>query len=181
MKTKIILATMLCSSFAQAVFAGPRVGMTLVGTPSMTLTSAQAAAAEKTATHGIVSADQKTLTYHQRLVRLVVRSGPANDMLSYRIEGLRNPTLVVPAGTTLKALFINMDDDMMHNLRLRVQKTPLKGTMKSAGTTNLPHKSVNLTYAEVLTVHLPMAGMYMYLCTVPGHAPGGMFGTLIVR
>ena len=58
---------------------------------------------------------------------------------------------------------------------------PLKVTLKSVGTTNLPHKSVTLTHAEVLTVRLPMAGMYMYLCTVPGHAPGGMFGTLIVR
>ena len=181
MKTKIILASMLCSSFAQVVLAAPLVGMTLVGTPSMTLTSAQAAAAEKTATHGIVSADQKTLTYHQRLVRLVVRSGPANDMLSYRIEGLRNPTLVVPAGTTLKALFINMDDDMMHNLRLKVQKMPLKGTMESAGTTDLPHKSSAGVHAQELTLRMPMSGTYTYLCTVPGHAPGGMFGKLIVR
>ena len=181
MKTKIILATMLCSSFAQAVFAGPRVGMTLVGTPSMTLTSAQAAAAEKTATHGIVSADQKMLTYHQRLVRIVIRSGPANDMLSYRIEGLRNPTLMIPVGTTLKMLFINTDDDMTHNLRLTVEKIPFKGTLKSVGTANLPHKSSAGVHAQELTLRMPMAGTYTYLCTVPGHAPGGMFGTLIVR
>ena len=155
--------------------------LTLTAARPLTLTAAQAAAAEKTATHGTVSADKKTLTFHQRLVRLVIRSGPANDMLSYRIGGLRNPALVVPAGATLKMLFVNMDDDMTHNLRLTVQNMPFKGTLKSAGTADLPHKSRAGAHAEVLILRLPIAGTYTYLCTVPGHAPGGMFGTLIVR
>jgi rusticyanin len=181
MNTKMVLAGTLLFSFAQAVMAAPGVGMRLVGAQPMTLTLAQAAAAEKTTAHGIVSTDKKTLTFHQRLVRLVVRSGPANDMLSYRIDGLRNPTLIVPAGATLKTLFINTDDDMTHNLRLTVQKMPFKGTMKSVGTGELPHVSGTAFHAEELTFRLPKAGTYIYLCTIPGHAPRGMFGTLIVR
>ncbi len=162
--------------------AAPSAGITLAGAQPKTLSMSQAAAADKTATSGLVSADKKTLTFRQKTVRLVAHSGPANDMLSYRIAGLRNPTLIVPAGATLKALFINTDDDMMHNLRFTVQKPPFKGPVKSAGTTNLPHKSETAYHAEDVTMRVPTrVGTYTYLCTVPGHAAGGMYGTLIVR
>ncbi len=162
--------------------AAPTAGVTLAGTQMKTLSASQVAALDKTATSGLVSADKKSLTFRQKTVHLVVHSGPDNDMLSYRIMGLRNPTLVVPAGTTLKALFINTDDDMMHNLRFTVQKPPFKGPVKSIGTTNLPHKSETAYHAEDLTMQVPTrAGTYTYLCTVPGHAAGGMYGTLIVR
>ena len=181
MTAKTILAGMIFTGFAQAVLAAPRAEIIFVGAKPMTLSSAQASAAGKTAAPGNVSTDKKTLTFHGKLVRLVVRSGPANDMLSYRIDGLRNPTLVVPVGTTLKTLFINTDDDMTHNLRLTVQRMPFKGTLKSIGTSNLPHKSATAVHAEELTLRLPVAGIYTYLCTIPGHAPGGMAGTLIVR
>ena len=164
-----------------AAQASPAGIISVAGAQSTNLSAAAVGTADKTATHGLVSADKKTLTFRQRTVRLVARSGPANDMLSYRIEGLRNPTLMIPVGTTLKMLFINTDDDMTHNLRLTVQKIPFKGTLKSVGTANLPHKSSAGVHAQELTLRMPMAGTYTYLCTVPGHAPGGMFGTLIVR
>ena len=38
-------------------------------------------------------------------------------MLLYRIQGTRNPTLVVLPGATLKVLFVNTDGDMKHDLR----------------------------------------------------------------
>lgn len=162
--------------------AAPTGGITLAGAQMKTLSASQVAAADKTATSGLVSAGKKTLTFRQKTVRLVVDSGPANDMLSYRIAGLRNPTLIVPAGATIKALFVNTDDDMMHNLRFTVQKPPFKGPVKSAGTANLPYKSETAYHAEDLTMRVPTrAGTYTYLCTVPSHAAGGMYGTLIVR
>jgi rusticyanin len=165
---------------AQAV---PGATMTLGGTQPKTLSASQMAAVDKTATQGVVSADRKTLTFRQKAVRLVVHSGPANDMLSYRIAGLRNPTLIVRAGATLKALFINTDDDMTHNLRFTVQRPPFKAAaVKAVGTANLSHKSKTAYHAEDLTLRVPAhAGTYTYLCTVPGHAPGGMYGMLIVR
>jgi rusticyanin len=167
------------SSTAQAA---PSTGFKVAGVQSKSLSVAAAAAVDKTETPGLVSADRKTLTFRQKTVRLVVHSGPASDMLSYRIAGLRNPTLIVSAGTTLKALFINMDDDMTHNLRFTVQKPPFNGSVKSAGTANLSHKSMTAYHAEDLTMRMPThAGTYTYLCTIPGHAPGGMYGTLIVR
>ena len=153
-----------------------------LGAQPKTLSAPQVAAADQTATRGAVSADRKTLTFRQKTVRLVARSGPASDMLSYRIAGLRNPTLIVSAGATLKTLFINTDDDMTHNLRFTVQGPSFKGAVKSVGTANLPHKSGTTYHAEDVILRVPAhAGTYTYFCTVPGHAPGGMYGTLIVR
>lgn len=180
-KTSAAFAGMACLGILPAVQASPAAGVTLSRLQLKTLSGTQAAAAEKAATPGIVSADKKALTFRQKAVRLVVRSGPADDMLSYRIEGLRNPMLIVPAGATLKALFINMDDDMAHNLRFSVQKPPFRSMVKSVGSANLPHKSGAVYHAEDLTMRVPTAGTYTYLCTIPGHAPGGMYGTLIVR
>ncbi len=181
-KAMLMLAGIGIGGTVAASQAAPGAGITLAGAQPKTLSMSQAAAANRTETPGVASADRKTLTFREKAVRLVVHSGPANDMLSYRIAGLRNPTLIVPAGATIKALFINTDGDMMHNLRFTVQKPPFKGPVKSAGTTNLPHKSETANHAEDLTMRVPThAGTYTYLCTVPGHAPGGMYGTLIVR
>ncbi len=181
-KVMLLLVGIGFGGMMAASQAAPNAALTLAGAQLKTLSVSQAASADSTETRGVVSADKKSLTFRQKTVRLVVYSGPTNDMLSYRIAGLRNPTLVVPAGATLKALFINTDDDMMHNLRFTVQKPPFKGPVKSAGTANLPHKSETAYHAEDLTMRLPTrAGTYTYLCTVPGHAPGGMYGTLIVR
>ena len=159
--------------------AAPSAGVTLMGAQAKTLSVAQAAALDKTATPGMVSADKKTLTFRQKTVRIVAHSGPASDMLSYRIDGLKNPTLVVPAGATVRALFINTDDDMTHNLRFGLQHT---GPGPSVGTPNLPHKTATAFHAADMTLRVPARpGTYYYYCTIPGHAPGGMFGTLIVR
>ena len=172
-------AGMISLSAAIMAQAAPSAGVTLVGAQTKTLSAAQAAALDKTATPGRVSADKKTLTFRQKTVRIVAHSGPASDMLSYRIEGLKNPTLVVPAGATVKALFINTDDDMTHNLRFGLQHT---GSGLSVGTPNLPHKTATDFHASDVALRVPARpGTYYYYCTIPGHAPGGMFGTLIVR
>ncbi len=159
--------------------AAPTTGITVTGTQPKTLSVAAAAAADKTATHGMVSPDKKTLTFHGKTVRIVAHSGPANDMLSYRIDGLRNPTLVVPVGATIKALFINTDDDMVHNMRFGLQHS---GPAPSVGTPNLPHKTETAFHAADVTLRVPAKpGTYYYFCTIPGHAPGGMWGKVSVR
>lgn len=173
------LAGIACFGSALTVQAAPGAGVTLDGVQPKTLSILQMAAADKTATHGVVSADRKTLMFRQKTVRLVVHSGPANDMLSYRIVGLRNPTLVVPARATLKTLFINTDDDMTHNLRFGAQRG---ASAPSVGTLGLAHKTGTAFHAADMTLRAPpKPGAYYYFCTVPGHAQGGMRGTLRVR
>lgn len=156
-----------------------KAGFSIVSATPKTLSSANAVAADKTSTPGTVSADKKTLTFSGKTVRLVAHSGPTNDMLSYRIDGLRNPTLVVPAGATIKALYINTDADMTHNLRFGAQHA---AAAQSVGTPNLAHKTETAFHAADVTLRAPSKpGTYYYFCTIPGHAPGGMWGTIRIR
>lgn len=162
-----------------------RAAFTVAGVTPRTVTGTTASVAFRAATRGTVSPDRRTLTFGRKTVRLVVTSGPDSDMLSYRIAGLRNPTLVVPVGATLKTIFINTDEDMAHNLRFSAQRGPFKKAPQASlavGTTDLPHRTGTALHAEDVTLRVPARpGTYTYLCTVRGHAQSGMYGTLIVR
>ena len=72
---------------------------TLVSSEKKTVKEADLATLEKGQTMGKKS--KTTLTFTDNNIRLVVITGPEDDMLSYRIQGIRNPTLVVPPGATL--------------------------------------------------------------------------------
>ncbi len=141
----------------------------------------------KTQTAGAVSPDGKTLTFTQKIIRLVAETGPESDMLSYRIDSLRNPMLVVPKGAALTLLFVNTDDDMAHNIRfgtvLSAYPNVMTASLKSSvGTPELDHKSKTALHGEELTLRMPDApGVYGYWCTVRGHAQGGMVGKVVVR
>ncbi len=156
------------------------------GAPKV-VTSGELAAAQKTETPSQVSPDGKMLMFQQKIVRLVAVTGPESDMLSYRIDGKRNPTLVVSPGATIKMLFVNTDDDMKHNVRfgaaLKAYPSVMTSYIKtSVGTPELAHKSETAFYGEDLTLHVPTSpGTFVYLCTVRGHAQGGMVGKIIVR
>ena len=160
---------------------------TLGAATPKTMTPATLAAAQKTDTRGQVSANKKALTFRQKTIRLVVVTGPDDDMLSYRIAGLRTPTLIVPRGATLRVLFVNTDDDMAHNIRFGGLQKSYPNAMdaymhKSVGASPLPHKTETAFTGEELTLCAPATpGAYAYLCTVRGHAQGGMIGTVIVR
>ena len=157
-----------------------------VGAPK-TVTPSELAAAQKTETPGAASPDGKTLTFRRKTVFLVVETGPDSDMLSYRIDGRRNPTLVVSPGATLKMLFVNTDDDMKHNIRFGTALNSYPSVMTSylktsAGTSELAHKSGAAFSGEELTLYAPASpGTFVYFCTVRGHASGGMVGKVVVR
>lgn len=185
--TKISRCTALCLallSSAAAVSASPFTAN--AGVPKV-VTSSGLTAAEETETPGQSSPNGKTLTLQGKSIRLVAITGPENDMLSYRIGGRRSPTLVVSRGATIKLLFVNTDDDMAHNIRfgpaLKAYPNVMASYLKtSAGTLELAHKSGTTYSADELTLHLPATpGAYVYLCTVRGHAQGGMVGKIVVQ
>lgn len=159
----------------------------LMGVAPKTMSASGTAAAAKAVTPGKVSVDKKSLTFVQKTIRLVTVTGPDSDMLSYRIDGLRNPTLIVPKNATLKMLFINTDGDMFHNIRFGAWRAAYPAVADallktSVGTPPLPHGTETLHHAEELTLRVPSKpGKYAYFCTVRGHAPGGMWGTVLVR
>lgn len=134
---------------------------------------------------GKVGVDKKSLSFSSKNVTLVIRTGPDNDMMSYRIQGLRNPTLYIKPGTTLHVTFANTDEDMFHNVRFGANKPPFLTPLTDAGSVGsekLPHTKDEKAFGQVMTIRTPSKpGAYTYFCTVKGHAPAGMWGTLIVR
>ncbi len=132
---------------------------------------------------GRISHNRKYIYFTDKVVRLVVCSGPANDMLSFRIAGLRNPTISIPADSTLHVLFLNTDDDMFHNFALSLKRAPFPINIERqiwVGCPGLPHRESNQLHGAEMTFRLA-PGRYTYLCTMRGHAHGGMYGTLEVR
>ena len=181
-RTAVAAAALLITGGGRT-FAPPPGPISLLKATPRTLSEGAWRAAQKTAITGVASRDKKALTFRAKTVHLVVHTGPENDMLSYRIAGLRNPTLVLPRGAVLNILFVNTDDDMLHDLRFTTQRAPFPMQpypKQSLGTTPLRHRTETTYYSEQLTLRAA-PGTYTYLCTVKGHAKGGMFGTLIVR
>lgn len=169
---------------AAAVLASPFTAS--VGIPKA-VTSSGLATAQKQETPNQASLVGERLMFRQKIVRLVAVTGPDNDMLSYRIDGKRNPTLVVLRGATIKMLFVNTDDDMKHDVRfgpaLKAYPSVMTSYLKtSVGTPELAHKSGTAFYGEELTLHAPtFPGTFVYLCSVRGHAQGGMVGKVVVQ
>ncbi|MGH9818950.1 MAG: hypothetical protein ACRD43_02175, partial [Pyrinomonadaceae bacterium] len=128
--------------------------------------------------------EHSNLTFTGREIHLVVLTGPEDDMLSYRVQGVRNPTLVIPAGATLNILFVNRDEDMKHDIRFGkvVGDFPIAPDVtNTAGSTRLDPKSDDDTMqAEEVVLTAVSTGTFNYFCSVRGHAKGGMRGNIVV-
>ena len=166
---------MAVSAFAHSPF-------TLVSSERKTVKAADIAALEKDQTAGTKAGTQ--LSFTQPEVRLVVITGPEDDMLSYRIQGMRNPTLVVPSGVTMRILFVNTDYDMRHDIRFAHMKPPFElmpAIDASAGSQRLTARTEDGTLqAEELVIKASSNGQYVYFCSIRGHARGGMWGNIAV-
>lgn len=125
-----------------------------------------------------------SLSFTEKEIRLVIYTGPLEDMLSYRIQGMRNPTLVVPSGATLKIIFVNTDIDMRHDVRFGHKTPPFELTVDAAmtaGSSTLDHQTGDGIYAaEEVVIKANTDGQYVYFCSVRGHAKGGMWGNIAV-
>jgi plastocyanin len=97
---------------------------------------------------------------------------------------MRNPTLIVPSGATLKILFVNMDIDMRHDVRFGHKEPPFEltvDTAMTAGSSTLGHQTEDGVYAaEEVVIKANTVGQYVYFCSVRGHAKGGMWGNIAV-
>lgn len=179
MKTIAMLAFLaLClgaNAYAHTAF-------TLVSSEKKQVGPADLAAHQKAQTLG--KKEGSTLSFTQAEVRLVVTTGPDDDMLSYRIQGLRNPTLVIPAGATLRLLFINVDADMRHDMRFGHVTAPFGVAVEieeTAGTTKLPSRVEGGPFqAEEIVLKANSTGLYKYFCSIRGHAKDGMWGNVAV-
>ena len=184
---RLFASASLCFALTGYALAAASPPFTLLSATPRTLTQATLVTAQKTETACRPSSDKETLSFPAKIVRLIAVTGPENDMLSYRIAGLRNPTLRVSRRAVIKMLFVNTDDDMRHNLRfgsaLKIYPNGITPYIQSsAGAPEISHVSGAVVHGEEMTVRVPaVAGSYVYLCTVRGHAQGGMVGRVEVR
>ena len=125
----------------------------------------------------------RALNFTSTILRIVVRSGPSDDMLSYRIQGFRNPTLGFRPGSEVHLLFANVDDDMHHDIRLgsTLRKFPKEpGKVGTVGTSLLPPMFDERSATEEVEFHVGDSGAFTYYCSETGHAAGGMWGNIAI-
>ena len=114
---------------------------------------------------------------------IVATTGPAEDMLSYRIQGIRNPVIAMKPGTQLHILFVNSDDDMHHDFRIGVSPSSWSSSPDITATTGTERLAPVLDKkisAEEFTITANESGSFSYFCSVKGHASGGMRGVILV-
>lgn len=176
-----------CSEYQAGVRETPRMAafahqaFTLVTSERKTISETQFSTVQRGATAGAINGS--TITFKESNVRLIVITGPEDDMLSYRIQGLRNPTIVLPANATLSVLFINVARDMRHDIRFGHyigDFVPEPDIRETAGSTKLAKMDTASFNAEELEITANENGAYKYFCSVGAHAKDGMWGNIII-
>lgn len=132
----------------------------------------------------------RTITFSTTSVRVVAVASPAGGPdETFRIAGLVNPTLSVPARAQVRIEVINADPGTAHGLVI---------TARGAGSSWMPMMTAQPAFAgsALWFLGIPSAsgmhagtlaftagtpGAYRYLCPVPGHAQQGMTGAFTIR
>lgn len=125
-----------------------------------------------------------TLIFSGESVKILVLTGPmveGQSMYSFVIDNLTNPTLVIPLGTRVTMVVVNVDTDAYHGLTLTGAAPPypysfmpmMMGSQVSTGF--LPPSTSEFASQQItFTIN---GGAY-YVCPVPGHAQAGMYGLI---
>lgn len=135
------------------------------------------------------SARRITFSSDSMDVRLTALASPpgAPDM-TFRIAGMTDPTIMVPAGATVTIELVNGDADTSHGWMLidGGGSFPYMPMMDDSpafpGSLAMPlgEPSSQGWPAETVSFVASTPGTYSYICPVPGHAQKGMHGRLIV-
>ena len=170
---------------------------TLVAKRRVTFASAAAFPASSGA---VVDPAANRITINSATARLTVLTGPKENMMAFKIDGLINPEIMVHRGARLTLTVINVDGDMMHNFMLTRQGPPYpampammgKGmtmgksmSMTASGSMGsgmlAPHRAKAPYVASRLLIRAAQPAKGYYLCAARGHAKAGMFGRFTVE
>jgi rusticyanin len=131
----------------------------------------------------------RTITFTTVNVNLAVLASPSMPAESFRIAGMTNPSISVPAGAHVTIELINADSDMAHGLvimpdgaaRSYMPMMSAAPTFTGSALWFLGKPTAAGMHAGTLTFTAATPGSYQYLCPVPGHAQEGMAGAFTVR
>jgi rusticyanin len=127
-----------------------------------------------------------TITFTSSRVSFTVAAvPPGGPDMTFRIGGMVNPALIIPARATVTVEFINADTDQAHGwevtstgppFRFHIGQPALPGAFARA----LGDPTSAGDGAETITFTAGPGGPYQYVCPMPGHAQMGMHGSLTV-
>jgi rusticyanin len=170
---------------------GKVMGTLFANAPGPRVSAAQATALGGQAPTGAqVSRAANTITYTTTTVRLAIVASPSGGPdETFRVAGLVNPTIIVPAGARVTIQLVNADPDTAHGLVVTASGAsaswmPMMTARPAFGGSALWFLGNPTTagmHEGTLTFTAATPGIYHYLCPVPGHAQKGMAGTLTVR
>lgn len=130
------------------------------------------------------------IVFTGRDVQLNVIGSPMGQKdQTFRIAGLVNPVIVVPRGAVVHVSFVNADRNMAHNFLVTPAGPPFSyvammqapPAFAGSATPFLGSPSGGSMEQAVTSFVAGTPGQYTYLCTVPGHAENGMYGSFIVQ
>ncbi len=161
----------------------------LGGSVSVTSASALSRLVTTLAPETSVDPAANRITYHTSQVDLVmVGAPPARPGMYWQTDGRVNPTIVIPAGSSVTVNFADGDPGTIHGWELTTAGPPfpvmamMAGQVAAPGAFAMPVSppSGSNWYGRTLHFSAPPPGTYHYICPVPGHAASGMWGTLVV-
>ena len=148
-------------------------GRAMTGNGDFAVSQSQAEALGNQIPRGAqVDRKSNTLRFTASTVRFAVVASPPGADMAFRVAGMRDPTIEVPAGAQVTVQFVNGDSDMAHMwlLGARLAAARPLGDPSGAGQ---PGETISFTARP--------AGSYHYFCAFPGHAAQGMQGRLVVE
>ncbi len=130
-----------------------------------------------------------TITFTTSNVNLVVLASPSMPAESFRIAGITDPSVSVPAGAHVTIELVNADADMAHGLvimpagaaRSYLPMMTAAPSFTGSALWFLGKPTAAGMHTATITFTAATPGSYQYLCPVPGHAREGMAGTFTIR
>lgn len=169
---------------------GTAMGALFANAPGPRVSAAQASALGSQPPAGAsVDRARRVITFTARSVRLAMVASPSMPAESFRIAGLTDPAISVPAGARVTIELINADPDMAHGLvitpsgadRAAMPMMTAAPAFSGAALWFLGDPTAAGLHAGTLTFTATRPGSYQYMCPVPGHAREGMAGAFTVR
>lgn len=125
-----------------------------------------------------------TISISGSTVHLSVLSGPGSRLV-FLVGGLTNPTIGVDRGANITVHFLNIGT-LPHSWALLTQGPPYDAeppTEVAFPGAETPDSMMGTPSGGNATISFTAstAGTYWYLCHVPGHASGEMYGKFVVQ